>query len=142
MSLPSCRRGLRRALHLLPSGTLLALIAFNASGADITGSVADNLGEPVINATLRLLRPDSTFIRGKVTDFNGHFSFADVKPGKYILQTDYTGFAPYDTDVQIVSASQRINLGTISLSEKSLMLAQVEVVAVKTQVKVKSDTIE
>lgn len=142
MSLPSCRRGLRRALHLLPSGTLLALIAFNASGADITGSVADNLGEPVINATLRLLRPDSTFIRGKVTDFNGHFSFADVKPGKYILQTDYTGFAPYDTDVQIVSASQRINLGTISLSEKSLMLAQVEVVAVKTQVKVKGDTIE
>lgn len=142
MSLPSCRRGLRRALHLLPSGTLLALIAFNASGADITGSVADNLGEPVINATLRLLRPDSTFIRGKVTDFNGHFSFADVKPGKYILQTDYTGFAPYDTDVQIDSASQRINLGTISLSEKSLMLAQVEVVAVKTQVKVKGDTIE
>lgn len=142
MSLPSCRRGLRRALHLLSSGTLLALIAFNASGADITGSVADNLGEPVINATLRLLSPDSTFIRGKVTDFNGHFSFADVKPGKYILQTDYTGFAPYDTDVQIDSASQRINLGTISLSEKSLMLAQVEVVAVKTQVKVKGDTIE
>lgn len=142
MSLPSRRRGLRRALHLLPLGTLLALIAFNASGADITGSVADNLGEPVINATLRLLRPDSTFIRGKVTDFNGHFSFADVKPGKYILQTDYTGFAPYDTDVQIDSASQRINLGTISLSEKSLMLGQVEVVAVKTQVKVKGDTIE
>ncbi len=142
MSLPSRRRGLRRALHLLPLSTLLALIAFNASGADITGSVADNLGEPVINATLRLLRPDSTFIRGKVTDFNGHFSFADVKPGKYILQTDYTGFAPYDTDVQIDSASQRINLGTISLSEKSLMLGQVEVVAVKTQVKVKGDTIE
>ncbi len=142
MSLPSRRRGLRRALHLLPLSTLLALIAFKASGADIKSSVADNLGAPVINATLRLLRPDSTFIRGKVTDFNGHFSFADVKPGKYILQTDYTGFAPYDTDVQIDSASQRINLGTISLSEKSLMLGQVEVVAVKTQVKVKGDTIE
>ena len=129
-------------MHILPAGALLALAALNVSGADITGSVADNQGEPVINATLRLLRPDSTFIRGKVTDFDGRFSFADVNPGRYILQADYTGFAPYDTDIRVDSASQKIDLGKIGLTEKSLMLSQVEVVAVKTQVKVKGDTVE
>lgn len=129
-------------MRLLPAAFISALITFNVSGADITGSVADKQGEPVINATLRLLNPDSTFIRGKVTDFDGRFTFADVTPGRYIIQADYTGFAPYDTDVTVDSAKQTINLGTISLNEKSLMLSQVDVVAVKTQVKVKGDTVE
>ncbi len=98
------------AMRLLPLSLPFALLTLSAYGADITGSVTDNQGEPVINATLRLLRPDSTFIRGKVTDFDGKFSFADVNPGKYIIQADYTGFAPYDTDVQVDSAAQRIDL--------------------------------
>lgn len=141
MSQPSQSKH-RLPMRLLPAILPVALFAIHVSGADITGSVTDSQNEPVINATLRLLRPDSTFIRGKVTDFDGNFSFADVQPGKYIIQTDYTGFAPSDTDVTIDSVSQHVNLGTITLNEKSLMLGQVEVVAVKTQVKVKGDTIE
>ena len=112
-----------------------------ASAADITGQVNDPAGEPLMQATVRLLAAsDSAFVKGTVTDLNGAFKLAGVKKGKYIVETSYIGYAPTFSNVEMKGSA--IKLPTITLQESSVMLGEVSVVGVKTQIKVMDDTVE
>lgn len=119
-----------------------ACVAAAIYAATVTGMITDASGEPLINASLRLMNSDTIFIRGVVTDFDGKFTLHDVNAGNYILESEYTGFAPSYRSITVDSLAQTINLGKIKLNERSNLLDEVSVVAVKTQVKVKEDTIE
>lgn len=110
--------------------------------ATVKGSVTDAAGEPLINASVRLLKPDSTFIRGVVTDFDGLYALSSVAPGRYIIESEYTGYAPAWRDIKVDSAMTALTVPVIKLAERSHLLNEVSVVAVKTQVKVKEDTVE
>ena len=62
------------------------------TAADIKGKVIDETGEPLIEATVKLLAAkDSAFIKGVTTNVNGRFTISNVKAGKYILQCVYIG---------------------------------------------------
>ena len=126
-------------------GTITALMLLcsiaGALAANIRGKVTDTAGEPMMQATVRLLAAkDSTYINGLKTKNDGSFVLAGVKSGKYIVEASYLGYNNMFVDVTVGSAN--VNLKPIVLNESSIMLQEVSVTGVKTQIKVSEDTVE
>lgn len=130
--------GLRRILCAV---MLTTLTMFGASAYEISGKVVDSTGEPMIQASLRLLTPrDSTQVKGSVSDAAGRYSLLNVNKGSYILEASYVG---YKTEyVKVNVADKNVILKPITLNEGSIMLAEATVVGIKTPIKVMQDTIE
>lgn len=121
---------------------LSALSAISIPAAVITGRVNDAAGEPLPDATVRVLSAqDSTFVTGAAADAEGRFRIADVKAGKYIVQANYIGYTPQYQNVS-VSADGRARLKPFALNESSIMLKEAVVVGVQTPIKVMEDTVE
>lgn len=128
--------GMRWAIVALASLPAIALLA-----TDITGRVTDGAGEPLMQATVRLLRVgDSTFVSGTSADIDGRFNLSGVKPGKYIVETNYVGFAPTTLNIQV--GNETMSLKPIVMSESTNLLKEVSVIGVKTPIKVMTDTVE
>ncbi len=77
---------------------------------------------------------------GTAADLDGRFSLPAVKPGRYLLETTYVGVAPVTMSVEVGDAN--LSMKPIVMSESSKSLAEVTVTAVKTPVKVMTDTVE
>lgn len=123
--------------------TLLATLllpSLAASAAVIKGQVIDHEKEPMAQATIRLLKTDSTFVKGVKTNINGRYSIPDVKAGEYLLECLYLGYNTAHERVKVTDKD--VTLPPIELTESSIMLSEVKVVGVKTAVKVKEDTVE
>ena len=120
----------------------LILLTAGASFASVVrGKIADPEGQPLLQATVRLLNAaDSSFYKGTKTNNSGNYSFADVKNGKYIVQATYLGYADSYRDIQV--KGQTVNVEKIQMKESSIELSAVNVVGVATQIKVKEDTVE
>ena len=132
-----------RHLRSLFAFSLLLLVSFASYSLNITGTVIDGATrEPLIEATVRLLAAkDSAFVKGVSTNIDGRFTLSGVKKGKYILQLTYIGYSTLNQDVD-ASAGSNVRLGTIEMKEASEILGELEVVAVKTPIKVMVDTVE
>ncbi len=132
--------------HLRFQGTFFIIIAllissFAASAYDITGKLVDNTGEPMIQASVRLLTPkDSVQVKGGVTNAQGRFTLSTVSKGSYILEASYIGYNSEYVNVNVANAN--VNLKPITLSESSIMLNETTVVGIKTPIKVMQDTVE
>ncbi len=117
--------------------TALAVIA-----SDITGTVKDETGEVLPDATVKLLSlPDSAFVKGVQANTNGVFRLTGVKRGRYVAEVSYVGYAALGVPVE-VDGKKNLALGNLSLSEGSINLKDVVVTGVKTQIKVMEDTVE
>lgn len=88
----------------------------------VRGTVIDDLGEPVLGATVMVVGTTT----GTITDIDGNFSL-NVKPGAE-LQVSFVGY-----ETQVVKAKNGM---TITLAENSTLLGDVEVVAYGVQKKV------
>ncbi len=101
---------------------LMAAVAGFSQGS-IMGTVVDGeTNEPLIGASVLL---QGTAI-GTITDVDGKFNLANVKPGDYTLQVSYTG---YESAEVPVSVSGSVDLGTISLGFDAIGLSEINVVA-------------
>ena len=99
--------------HLLLLLTL-ALTSLSAAAVDITGRIVDESGEPLIQASVRLLTPkDSTQVKSSVTDINGRYTLSAVKKGNYILEASYVGYNNAYQNVTVADAN--INLKPVTL---------------------------
>ncbi|MDO5447818.1 MAG: TonB-dependent receptor, partial [Prevotellaceae bacterium] len=92
----------------------------------------------VIQATVALLKTDSTYINGTTTDLNGAFNLKVSKAGTYIIKVSYVGYKPYTRKVTM--ASSNIPLGTITLAQNSILLKGAEVTGQAKKVITKEDT--
>jgi hypothetical protein len=65
----------------------------DSNKGSVTGSVTDQLGEPLMNVTLTLTKPDGSTVT-TVTDSNGEYTFVGLPPGNYTLtETNPPGFS-------------------------------------------------
>lgn len=101
---------------------MMAPTAAYAQQSVIKGTVIDDLGEPVLGATVQVVGTTT----GAVTDIDGNFS-VNAKPGAELK----VSFVGYDTQTVVAK-----NGMTITLSENSTLLQDVEVVAYGVQKKV------
>lgn len=109
---------------------ILAILGFPLSvysAHKITGNVIDVSQNPIPMATIRLLQPDSSFVKGTVTDNNGIFDFENIKKGNYILSVSCIGYVDSFSDFSMPEADFRFP--PISLKENSITLGDVTVTA-------------
>lgn len=109
---------------------ILAICCFPLSiysAHKITGHVTDSSQNPIPMATIRLLQPDSSFVKGTVTDNNGIFNLENIKKGNYILSVSCVGYA--DASVDFAMPEADFHVPPIALKENSIALDAVTVTA-------------
>lgn len=120
---------------------LAAIVSASAMyAATLSGRVNDPAGEPLMEATVRLLAArDSSFVKGTTTNLDGKFTM-DVAKGRYILQVSYIGYHNAYVNVRMGESAQRLE--PIVMKESSIVLQEATVTGVMTEIKVKEDTVE
>ena len=90
----------------------------------LVGNIINNQNEAIELVTVRLLRQDSTFVAGTVTDSLGYYRINDIKNGDYLLYFSTIGYKP---KVMQVSVRQDTNLPTVEMESDNVMLGEVVV---------------
>ncbi len=122
---------------------LVALTTSTAALAQrtISGTVIEqDSKEAVIQATVALLKTDSTLVTNAVTDMSGQFKLTAPQDANYIVRITYVGFKTYMKRVA-VSGGKPLAMGTITIEPDSKMLKDVEVVKNIAKVTTKDDTL-
>ena len=122
------------------AGTLSIVFALPALAWVIRGTVADKQGEPLVGATVRLLKPDSTRVGATIADADGRFAITNVSNGRYILLAEYVGSTPQARDVTVKDADIRVK--KMLLEESATTLKEAVVEGIRTPMKVMQDTVE
>lgn len=126
--------------RLVMAGTLSMVFALPALAWVIRGTVADKQGEPLVGATVRLLKPDSTRVGATIADADGRFAITNVSNGRYILLAEYVGSTPQARDVTVKDADIRVK--KMLLEESATTLKEAVVEGIRTPMKVMQDTVE
>src|SRR5712692_8596720 len=106
---------------LIAAGSLLAGIACGQTvTGSIVGSVADASGLPVTAAAVTLVHVATGAIRETRTDERGDFVFASLTPGEYDLTVAATGFKKSERKQVMLSASERLPVGLVTLEVGTL----------------------
>lgn len=87
----------------------------------LTGSILDDKGKPVENATVVLLPGN----KGALSDAKGAFSITGITPGNYTLRVSFVGFTTYE---QKIDLSKDISNLVITLAPSSSSLNDIVVV--------------
>ncbi|WP_270531497.1 carboxypeptidase regulatory-like domain-containing protein [Segatella copri] len=104
---------------------LLAFISITPaySQSTIKGTIVDSLQVGIPYAAVKVLKMDSTFVKGVAADSIGCFQTSVPQEGKYILIANSLG---YDSKVQIVEANN-VSSSVITLTPNSIALHDVVV---------------
>ncbi len=130
-----------KKLLLLALLAMTTVVAF-AQKREVSGTITDaQTKEAVSMVTVQLLKSDSTFVDGALSDNKGHFSIKAPADGQYLLKLSSVG---YKTLTRSVSVKQKanINLGTLRFSADAIMLKEATVTAQAQKVVVREDTFE
>ncbi len=93
---------------------------------------------PFVNIVLKNEK-DSAFVTGTVTNEEGRFTLANIRPGRYTLQSSYTGFDLKSQAVLVGSLSSFLDLGTIELQQNLKQLQEVVLTSTQRDVSDKMD---
>lgn len=91
----------------------------------IKGKVTDKTKIGLTGITVRLLRPDSTFVGGTATDSIGNFSMKNIQTGKYLLVVSSIGYTPKWAPIHIQDKEQVLT--PIVLDTDNVLLKEVVV---------------
>ena len=110
---------------------LLLLLGSNFIFAQSTirGQVSDAQQEPISFANVLLFSPDSTFVKGTITEIDGRFLFKKIEKGSYYLKISMLGYN--DEFSPIFNIDQKPPLFEFQLEDRPSMLAEVDIVAKK-----------
>ena len=106
----------------------------------ITGAITDrDTKDPVEQVTIQLLKSDSTYVSGALSNEQGLFHIKAPANGKYLLKMSSVG---YKTTVKRIEISDDKNLamGNVVLGADAIMLKGAVVTAMAQKVNLKEDT--
>lgn len=111
-----------RKIFLLMVAALLATVSAQAQERSISGSLTDrDTKEPVMQATVQLLKTDSTFITGSLSNEEGKFSITAPENGKYLVKISGVGYKPIVKNVNIQD-DKNVDLGSLTFGSDAIML--------------------
>jgi hypothetical protein len=114
---------------------LMAVVAL--AQRSFTGMIVDDVQDPIPQTTVKLLKTDSTLVKGALTDMEGKFKI-NAQAGDYILQVTCVGFKAYTKRVKM--AGSDVMLGTIDMEPDAVMLKGTTVTGHAAKVTLKADT--
>jgi hypothetical protein len=130
---------MKRVLLMMAVLTLSALSL--QAQRTISGKVYDKeLDEAVIQATVALLKSDSTLAGHAVTNASGQFRMTAPSDGKFIIRITYVGYKALYKPVTIADGKP-VDLGRLTIVPDAVVLKGAEVVKNLAKVTTKDDTI-
>lgn len=102
----------------------------------ITGKVVDESNTPLDFVNVVLLKADSTYIAGTITDENGLFLFNDKQDNPKFVKVSFIGYANQTLDIPPTG-----DLGIITLNPESVMLGEVVVKSNRPVTAIKGDAL-
>lgn len=111
-------------------------------GGVIRGTVvAGDSGRPLVAASVVVRSAaDSTAVASELTDASGAFRIAGIRPGRYVVEATFLGYAPFATPaVALASSSDTIDVGTLRLSLGAIALEGVVVETERAPVRFAAD---
>ncbi len=129
---------MRRLLLFL----LLTIAAMNMAAQDklVTGQVYDrDSKEAVPFVTVQVLKTDSTFVTGGLTDDNGNFKIEMPESGKYIVKLSSVGYKTVTKNFSL-SDNKNADLGRMEFGADAIMLKGATVTGQAAKVTLKEDT--
>lgn len=125
---------------------LLLLIVFMATVTiamaqrTISGKVVESDSKEALAATtVKLLKTDSTLVKGVLTSENGEFKIVAPSNGRYILKITCVGFKNVTHNITITS-DKDAPMGTISMKPDAIMLKGATITSHVAKVTLKEDT--
>ncbi len=122
---------------------LLMLIVSAVSMAQnrlISGAFIDrDTKEPVMQVTVQLLKTDSTYVEGTISNTDGLFSLTAPQDGNYLLKITSIGYTSIIKHVKIAEGKD-LAMGNITLGSDAIMLKGATVTAQAQKVVLKEDT--
>lgn len=117
-------------MNILKIKSLLVLIFLLYASAmvaqnTVKGTIKAENNLEAVYASVRLLRPDSTFVQRVITDSIGNYRFSDVAAGDYLLSISSMGYIPQLHTLSMGNQEKKLPL--FVLKESSVMLGEVEV---------------
>lgn len=112
----------------------LAILLKNSAFSQgiIQGKVSDNQSNGISFANVLLRNiPDSSLIKGAITDESGTYAFADIPKGEYFLETFILGYSKSYTAAFNFAGTENHDLAPITLMEEAKNLDEVTVNATK-----------
>ena len=123
--------------------TMLLLLMAMASFAQqrlISGQITDrDTKEAIEQVTIQLLKSDSTYVAGAISNENGLFHVTAPANGKYLLKISSVGYKSTVKRIQI-SDNKDLAMGKIVLNAEAIMLKGAVVTAMAQKVTLKEDT--
>lgn len=124
-------------------GALLCLFISTLTGnaqCRVIGVIVDKDKLPVGQATVLLLHArDSVLVKGAVTEKNGAYIFSNITAGQYMVSSTYAGFLPVYSSVLVIKTDEKLEVDTLTLAYKEVVLAGVRVDAKKPMFEQKID---
>ena len=121
---------------------LLMLVAMASFAQErlISGKITDrDTKEPVEQVTIQLLKTDSTYVSGAISNEQGLFHVNAPANGKYLLKITSVGYKPTVKRIQI-SEDKNLAMGNVVVSAEAIMLKGAVVTAMAQKVTLKEDT--
>ncbi len=103
------------AVALTPGATA----AQNVTGT-ISGTVADPQGQVVPGATVSVVNEATGDTRTATSGTTGNFQITNLLPGTYTVRIEMAGFRPMERTRNVLSASERLSLGVLTLQVGSI----------------------
>jgi hypothetical protein len=88
--------------------------------SSIVGSVVDPTDLPVAGVSLELRHVSTSAVRQMATDTQGNFVFSNLAPGEYVLSAEAAGFKKIERKGLMLSSSEVLPVGTLTLAVGSL----------------------
>jgi outer membrane receptor protein involved in Fe transport len=130
-------------MRFLLISILFTHLAFTSFGqvksVTVSGVVKDkSISLSYVNVLLKKEK-DSTFVTGTVTNDEGRFSIASIKPGNYLLEFSFVGYTTKKQSLYVGSLSEFLDVATIELAEDTRTLKEVIVTGKQDAVSEKLD---
>jgi len=110
--------------------SLNASVGLLPAKCEINGIVQDSIsGENLPFATVQILiKEDSSFVKGVVTDSEGYYSIKDIARGNYVIKASYMGYQERKKILDIRSDKVKCDFFLI---QKSILLSEISIDAEK-----------
>ena len=123
--------------------TMLLLLVSIASFAQerlVSGAIIDrDTKDPVEQVTVQLLKTDSTYVTGAISNEKGLFHLHAPENGKYLLKITSVGYKPIVKRV-VIEQDKNLALGNVVVGADAIMLKGAVVTAMAQKVTLKEDT--
>src|SRR5574341_960110 len=128
------------SLPALLLALLMAPAGFGQStSGSITGTVKDNAGAPIADASVKITNPATNLTRQVSTNNAGIFSAAQLPPGNYNVTVEKSGFKKFEKTNIVLNATDLVNAGDFTL-DVGAVTDTVTVTAEAARVEIQSET--